>query len=260
MGTYPTSPRSAFLEWCQVHDPIFTAHAADIGLTVEQAAAFKAKMQAAAANALAQETAKQAAKTATQNATQAFKQLRTSAGDAVRSIRSFAELADDPYEVYSLAQIPPPSEPTPQPPPAQPTDLTVTLDASEGSVTLRWKASNPAGTAGTCYIIRRKLPTDTEFQFLGVSGNKEFVDNTLVAGPDSVQYTVQGQRSDQSGPVSPVFTVNFGRLPSGEQTVSVASGREGIHAPANAAAWNVELPAPSGNGKTNATRRPPARV
>ena len=39
MSTYPTSPRSAFLDWCQVHEPIFTAHAAAIGLTVAQAAA-----------------------------------------------------------------------------------------------------------------------------------------------------------------------------------------------------------------------------
>lgn len=254
MGTYPTSPRSAFLDWCQAHEPLFTQHAVVIGLTVAQATAFKTKMESARDILLAQETAKQAAKTATQNASQAFSQLRSSAGDAVRSIRAFAELADDPNIVYSLAQIPSPAEPSPQPPPAQPTDLTVTLDASEGSVTLRWKASNPAGTAGTCYIIRRKLPAETDFQFLGVSGAKEFVDSTLVAGPDSVQYTVQGQRSDQSGPVSPVFTVNFGRLPSGKQTVT------GVSAKTDAAAWNVELPAPSGNGKTQMSRRPPARV
>lgn len=38
MSTYPTSPRSAFLDWCQVHQPIFTANAAAIGLTPAQAA------------------------------------------------------------------------------------------------------------------------------------------------------------------------------------------------------------------------------
>ena len=251
MATYPTSPRTAFLEWCQVHEPIFTANAAAIGLTVEQAAAFAAKVTGAADDLLAQETAKQASKTATQVTGEAFKQLRTGAGDAVRSIRAFAELAADPGAVYSLAQIPPPSEPTPQPPPAQPTDLTLTLDASDGSVTLRWKASNPTGTSGTSYIIKRRLPGETEFSFVGVSGKKEFVDNTLIAGPDSVQYTVQGQRADQSGPLSPVFTVNFGKLPSGARSVANVSARS-----ADAAAWNVDVPAPSNNDGSGTQRRP----
>jgi hypothetical protein len=251
MSTYPTSPRSDFLDWCQVHEPIFTANAAAIGLTVAQAAAFKTKMESAREDLLEQETAKLAAKTATQVTSQAFNQLRTGAGDAVRSIRAFAELAANPATVYSLAQSPPPSQPTPQPPPAQPTDLTVTLDPSEGAIILRWKASNPTGASGTAYIIRRKLPTETEFQFIGVSGRKEFVDDTLVAGPDSVQYTVQGQRSDQSGPLSPVFTVNFGKLPSGRPTVTGVSARTAD------ATWNVEVPAPSSNGNT---KRRPARV
>jgi hypothetical protein len=37
------------------------------------------------------------------------------------------------------------------------------------------------------------------------------VDNTFIAGPDSVQYTVQGQRADAAGPESQIFTVRFGR-------------------------------------------------
>ena len=38
-----------------------------------------------------------------------------------------------------------------------------------------------------------------------------------------MQYTVQGQRADSSGPLSPIFTVNFGRLPGGGMTASVAA-------------------------------------
>lgn len=37
--SYPTSPRAAFLEWCQAHAPVFTANATNIGLTAAQATA-----------------------------------------------------------------------------------------------------------------------------------------------------------------------------------------------------------------------------
>lgn len=251
MGAYPTSPRAAFLEWCQAHTSVFSANAAQIGLTPAQATAFSTATTAAAAALLAQEQAHQAALVATQVAADAFGTLRSSAGDTVRLIRAFAESTAKPSIVYNLAQIPPPAQPSPAPPPAQPTDLTVTLDASGGNLTLRWKAANPAGTSGTSYIIRRKLPSETQFAFIGVSGKKEFVDETLVAGPDSVQYTVQGQRADSSGPLSPIFTVNFGRLPGGGLTASVTSGvREGIHAPASTVDGQpVQKTLPNGNGR-----------
>ena len=51
MGAYPTSPRAAFLEWCQAHASVFTANAAAIGLTPAQATAFSAATTAAAAGA-----------------------------------------------------------------------------------------------------------------------------------------------------------------------------------------------------------------
>ena len=159
----------------------------------------------------------------------------------MRSIRAFAEQQANPNAVYNLAQIPPSSEPTTAPPPAQPTDLTVTLEASSGDLMLSWKASNPTGTSGTSYIIRRKLPGESAFSFIGVSGKKKFVDTTLVAGPDSVQYTVQGQRADSTGPVSPVFMVTFGQLPSGGMTAFV-----GASAASNA------IPAKNGNGRVYA--------
>ena len=165
MSTYPTSPRAAFLDWCQVHEPIFTQNAEAIGLSVAQATAFRIRMEAARDYLLRLEQMKQAAKVATEDALQALGLLQSSAGDAVRSIRSFAEIAAEPGSVYSLAQIPPPAAHAPQPPPAQPTNLTATLNPTDGTLTLRWKASNPTGTSGTSYIIRRKLPGETQFQY-----------------------------------------------------------------------------------------------
>jgi len=172
---------------------------------------------------VAQVQAQEAAKVATQQVKDAVDTLRTNAGDVVRSIRAFAELQEDPNAVYALAQIPVPAEPSPAPPPAEPTNLTVTLEPQNGNLMLKWKASNPAGTSGTSYIVKRRLPGESTFQFIGVTGTKEFVDTTLVAGPDCVQYTVQGQRGNSSGPVSQMFTVSFGQLPGGGMTAYVGS-------------------------------------
>lgn len=223
MSTFPTSPRAAFIEWCQSHEEIFTDHAAAIGLTPAQALAFKNATQKAVDDVKAQNIAREQAAVATARTADSVGDLRELAGLTVRTIRAFAENSANPAVVYNTAAIPAPGPATPAPPPAQPTDLTVTLDAADGNLVLRWKASNPVGTSGTSYIIRRRLPGESEFAFLGVSGRKEFIDSTLIAGPDSVQYTVQGQRADSSGPLSAIFTVSFGRAPGGGMMASVAA-------------------------------------
>lgn len=256
MSTYPTSPRSAFLEWCQTHVATFLTSPAAIGLTPAQASAFNAATDAAAAASMDQGIAREASKTATLTAEVAFDALRASASEVVRTIRTFAENSADPNAVYIEAQIPPPSPPTPAPPPAQPTDFTVTLDSNDGSMVLRWKAANPVGTTGTAYVVRRKLPGESEFAFLGISGKKEFIDDTLVAGPDSVQYTVQGQRGNLAGPVSPTFIVSFGRAPDGGFTTAFV--REGMPATGGTYAADKALvdaivssrPGAASNGRT----------
>lgn len=223
MGTYPTSPRSDFLDWCEAHTSVFTDNAAAIGLTPEQAAAFDAATTGAGDATLKQEKAQQSSKVATQQVNESFEALRDSASEMVRTIRTFAENSDDASSVYNTAQIPPPAKPSPAPPPAEPKELTVTLMPNSGDLQLAWKASNPEGTQGTSYIIRRRIQGESDFSFIGVTGTKKYIDKTLVAGPDSVQYTVQGQRADSAGPESQIFTVTFGQLPTGEATAYVGS-------------------------------------
>lgn len=250
MGTYPTAPRSDFLSWCQLHEEIFTDHAAAIGLTPAQALAFKTATDKAADAASKQESYRSKALSATSDANDAFATLRTAAGATVRLIRTFAENAPNPQSVYSTAEIPPPAAPSPVPPPARPTDLRVQLDAAIGNLTLRWKASNPQNAGGTSYVVRRRLPGESDWTIIAITGSKKFIDTTLLAGPDMVQYTVQGQRSELSGPVSEVFTVNFGRLPSGVRTASVARGglRDGNHAPATQNVGGRFIASSNGNG------------
>ena len=256
MATYPETPRSALLDWCRVHDPIFFDNWKQIGLGKTQVVTFRTSVGSAAAASLEQERTRQAALAATQEAEQSFAELAAAAGDAVRSIRAFAANAADPDAVYCLAQIPPTAGPSPIGPPGRPSGLTATLDAATGGLTLRWKNKNPPNARRTTYIVRRKLPGETQFQFVGTTGTKRFVDDTLVVGArvrdpvtlaasraggileaerrgkgfpqewvregslapagegilaPAVQYTIQGQRANLSGPVSPVFNVNFGK-------------------------------------------------
>ncbi len=272
MSTYPVKPRAAFLEWTRVHAPIFFDNHDKIGLRKDQAEALNAAVGAAAAAQLAREAARQAALVAAREARQAFATLALRTGDAVRSIRAFAAASPEADAVYSLAQIPPTAGPSPVPPPGRPSDLSVTLDPSAGSVSLRWKARNPENARGTSYIVRRKLPGEAEFSFVGVAGKKRFVDQTLMFGAGArdpvtpaasraggilapaavVQYTVQGQRADVTGPVSPIFTVNFGKLPGKNATMVTTAPAQ----PAAADAWNTDTPAPKGNGRTNRREQP----
>jgi hypothetical protein len=209
MGTYPTKPREAFLNWCLDHEDPFTSHAVAIGLTVAQATAFKTVANAAADAAEAQRVAKQAAETATQVMLTAFRDLRTSAGDTVRLIRAFGEQQANPDAVYALAQIPPPAAPAPTPPPGLPFDFRVGL-TQDGEIELSWKCTNPVGASGTVYLVERKVNGAGSFSFLGAAGgDKHFTDSTVPAGANQIEYRVTGQRSGVSGP-SAIWTVRFG--------------------------------------------------
>ena len=215
MSTYPITPRSAFLQWCDTHAPVFIANAAVIGMTAAQATAFASQLSKSNDAVQDQDDAKQAQKAATEIVDGCVAELKTMAGDAVRTIRAFAEMQADPTTVYAKAQIPSPATPTPIPPPGQPTNLTVTIAPGSGQLTLKWKCENPEGASGTSYLIRRKLPTETAFTVIGASGIKEFIDASFVAGPDSVTYTIQGLRSNLQGPESDWFTINFGSQTGG---------------------------------------------
>ncbi len=222
MASYPTSPRSAFLAWAAEHAPVFDNEEGNIGLTPALVASFQSALAAAQASEIARGNAANTARAAVNDNNAAFAALRTQASACVRNIRTFAENTSNP-NVYSLAQIPPPADPSSIPAPGQPTNLSVELDPVNGAITLRWKANNPRGAAGTSYIVRRRLPADPagQFLFIGATGVKKFTDSTFTAGPDAVQYTVQGQRSDKAGPESQIFTVSFGRNQQGQQTAFV---------------------------------------
>lgn len=224
MGSIPTSPRSDVLAFAQAHQQVWTTNAAAIGMTPAQATNFKNAVSAYAGLQTQADAATFALRTLNAQTSESYADMRRQMSDAVRSIRAFAELQAKPDTIYALAQIPAPQPAGIAPPPAQPINVAASIIAPSGAIELRWKATNPAGTSGTSYIVRRKLPSESTFTFVGVSGEKRFVDSTFIAGPDSVQYTVQGQRADSAGPTSQVFTLNFGVPgPGGVQSVTVVA-------------------------------------
>lgn len=219
MGTYPASPRGDFLAWCEAHYAVFLSNAASIGLTTAQANEFKTAVLNARNLLSAADAAKFAYRTAVTDTNVGFTSLRAVAGNTVRLIRAFAENSSNPNAVYSLAQIPPPATPAPAPPPGTPTNLAVRLDSSDGTIIVSWKCTNPAGTSGTTYVVRRRLLNTDPWTVIGITGTKSFVDDTFFAGPDSVQYTVFAQRAGVEGVVSEILTVNFGRPAGGGLTI-----------------------------------------
>jgi hypothetical protein len=234
-STVPSSPRTDVLAWCLAHIDVFTANAAAIGITPAQATNFKNLVNTFAAKEAAKEAARIAAETATQASNDAYTPMRRQMSQIIATVRAFAIDTNNP-RVLELAQVPPRAEPSTIGPPGKPTNMTVELVPGTGAVQIRWRSVNPQGAAGTSYIIRRKLPTEQNFSFLGVTGERRFVDQSFVAGPDTVQYTVQGQRADSAGPESDIFLVRFGRegprivsimdVTLGHESLNTTSGRK----------------------------------
>ena len=210
---------SELVAFCQARVTLWTAPA-NIGLTPAQIASLSAAVNNATDKMALRTSAESAALAATAAQRTAGTDLRQIAAECVRSIKTFAEAQAKPELVYEEAQIPAPQPPSPAPAPAQPTNLTVAINPASGALVLRWKCANPR-ISGVSYIVRRRAAGETGWTFVGVTGTKTFTDSSFLAGPDSVQYTVQGARSGVEGTISPIYTVNFGKDPGGGLTATV---------------------------------------
>lgn len=207
------------IEFYESHIGLWTSLPTQIGLLASDCTALAALIDQARKDYDEQKIALDAAKAATQRMNDSVRAMHTLGAADIAKIKAFAEATNNP-NVYTLANLPAPTPGSAVPPPGQPTDLSVGLDATTGAIKLAWKVINPPGASGTSYIVRRKLPTQTQWQFVGVTGKKAFTDATFNAGPDSVQYTVQAQRSDSSGLVSNILQVNFGTPAGGGLSIT----------------------------------------
>lgn len=207
MGIIPSTVQDQ-LDFFDQHQDQWQSVATSIGLTSAQATAFKTAANAARSaynNQLAAEAAKLAA---TNTATTARRAARVMCAELIAVIKGYANQQANPNRVYDDAQIPAPATPTPAPAPGTPFDFTVELLQS-GAITLRWKCTNPAGTSGTIYEVRRRAnqTSGTPFVFIGATGTREFTDDTL--GSTAVTYEITAVRSTRRGNPA-TWNVSFG--------------------------------------------------
>jgi hypothetical protein len=206
------------IEFCEAHLPVWGEVFTQIGLTSAQVTAFSPKVSAARGAYNAALAAREASKAATTEMRDDAAQMRRNVSDLIRTIKAYAEQQANPNAVYALAQIPPPSLPTPLPVPGRPTNIEVTLLPS-GAITLSWDAINAAASSGAFYNIYRKLPGQTSFTGIGgapgttsTARRMNFTDSSIPtsAAANGAQYVIQGQRGTQVGEPCDAITVQFG--------------------------------------------------
>jgi hypothetical protein len=198
-------------------DP-WTTNATAIGTTTTAVTALGTLVTAAQTAMDAQTTAEAAFRTAVEAANNAVNAMAAAGADIISAIRTKARTGGD--GVYTLAQIPAPATPSPVGAPGQPKNFTVALNA-DGSLMLKWKCSNPAGSTGTIYQVWRRAGATGEFTYIGGAGAKQFLDAELPTGVSQVTYQIQAVRSTAVGPWAQ-FNVNFGTTSSGTMTAAVA--------------------------------------
>jgi hypothetical protein len=173
--------------------------------------------------------ARDAAKAATLN----FYNLNNSMVDLGRgligTIKSYAEATDDP-NVYVLANVNPPSPPTPVPAPTTPTEFTGAV-SPDGVVTLSWRAERSGPSSGTFFLMEKKRMAEAEYSVLGATMELSHMDPEADVTNGPVQYRVKAVRGVKSSDWSQPIVFNFGVGGSG-----LAAGFVGAAVPMTQAA------------------------
>jgi hypothetical protein len=213
MSIVPNS-RVGKIEFYEAHLTPWTDNAVAIGLTAAQASELMTKTKAARTSYDNAQMARDAAKAATEVFYARVRDMHDLGAGLIETIKNKARMTND-EGVYALAQIPSPAAPSPVGPPGTPYDFTLTLQQS-GVLELRWKCSNPEGAGGTIYEVMRRTGTSTAapFAFIGATGTRTFLDETLVAGSTGVTYQITAVRSTRRGNPAQ-FNVNFGVVGGG---------------------------------------------
>lgn len=219
------------IEFSEAHLPVFTAAPTSIGLTASQVSALSALTEQARKDYDAALAARQASKAATEAMYASVGSMRNQLADMVRSIKTFAEASANPGTIYSMAQIPAPLPPSEVPPPGTPFDFKVEI-LQNGALRLTWKCDNPEGASGTIYEVFRGAQGSTP-SYVGSTGIKEFVDDTLPRSAVPISYQFTAVRSTRRGDPA-TLTVSFGVAGGGGGfTINSVQGGE-IAAPAPA--------------------------
>jgi hypothetical protein len=182
----------------------WTDHAVQIGTTPEMVATLVDQTEAARAAYAEQQQAQQAALNATLRCQIAVDRMAATGAAIISQVR--AQAAMNGNGVYSLASISPAAKASPIGQPGKPSAFTFAIDG-QGVLTLQWKCKHPRGAVGTIYEVHRRVGNG-ELVYLGTTGEKRFVDQTIPSVPQIV-YQVRAIRSTAIGDWA-TFNVNFG--------------------------------------------------
>jgi hypothetical protein len=181
-------------------------NAGEIGADSELVATLQAKTLEARQAYRDQCRAQQAARNATARFNQRIKEMAKLGSSVMKLIHATAETAGS--GVYPLASLSPPKENAPIPAPGTPYRFQVDLWPN-GGLKLKWKCDNPGRGERTMYQVYRRIGERGQLVYLGSSGKKHFIDQTVPRGAAGVVYSIQATRSTKVG-LAAQFNVHFG--------------------------------------------------
>lgn len=214
MAVLPNS-REEMIEWFSTRIAQWSANAATLGLELSQITEAASLIDNAVSvhdDAIA---ARQASKDATISYYNGADALRAYGADLIKVIKATAESTDNP-DIYSLASIPPPADPTPAGPPEQPTNLTATVLLPFG-IGLSW---NGSVSQSAYFEVYRRLENESTYSILKTTKEKSFEDRTIPDGVDTVQYYIAAAR-DEFRTNSSTLAVQFGT--GGSTSIALAA-------------------------------------
>lgn len=223
MSTVPRKGADA-IPWVKAHITPWTTHAQQLKLSPTVIDALDAQADLAETRRVAMNAAWNAWRAAVASYNQSVTDLRSQAGGQVSIIRSTARTSDNPTNIYTLAAIPAPADPSPRPAPGVATDFKTSL-LQGGSITLTFRCPNPPRTGAVTYRVERRLVpaagSPGPFEFYKNAKERTFTDDSIPRGTAQVDYRITAQTSTRDGNPA-LFGVQFG---SGNQaTVVQASG------------------------------------
>ncbi|MBI5707630.1 MAG: fibronectin type III domain-containing protein [Armatimonadetes bacterium] len=191
------------------------ASAAEIGLSPELAQRVADLAQEAQQAFDLQRAQEQAARAATLALNAKVAELMRVGSGAMQTIRSHAEVVEDPG-VLATASLPAKRRWSRIGPPPAPQSVSCRL-MSNGSVEVTWKGRFPAGTF---FEVQRALGDSVAFVPVGTIGGKRYVDGTLPFGVTSATYRVIARRGGGLQAASTPVSIRFGVLPRHELSLA----------------------------------------
>ena len=218
MNVLPES-RLAQIEWFEQRLAAWVANAEAIGLTPAQVTQLQSEIAAARVSYNSAQQARADSKSATVTFYANSDIMSEDGRDLIKTIKAYAETTGDP-NVYALANVPPPAEPTPAGPPDTPTNVTGVIN-SDGAVELKW---NGTLASRTFFEVLRKIEGETTWTVIDSIGAKSFLDATVPFGTTSVQYRVRAKRGEFTSPANDPITIRLGVEPqTGQGGLSLAA-------------------------------------